>query len=62
MNPFRPNDTVIYTNELCGPVDGLTLGNEYVVADVVGDGCLALVGMPKWECWVYERFTLKEDV
>jgi hypothetical protein len=62
MNTFHPGDKVIYTKELSGPVDGLTLGNEYVVETLAGDGCLVLEGMPKWQCWQFERFTLKEIV
>jgi hypothetical protein len=59
-NTFHPGDKVIYTNELCGPVDGLTLGNEYVVEALAASDCLVLEGMPKWAVWQYERFTLKD--
>ena len=60
MNPFHPGQTIIYTNELSGPVRELSLGNEYVVAEVLlENGLLVLEGMPRWAVWQVERFTLK---
>lgn len=62
MNTFLPGDTIIYTNELSGRVRELSLGNEYVVAEVLVNGLLVLEGMPRWACWDANRFTLKGNV
>lgn len=62
MTKFKTGDIVIYTTQICeGAVQEITLGQEYVIAEILEDGCVALEGRPKWEAWDEQRFTLKGE-